>query len=199
MLARISDKEANDYNIQREKAFLEQAYSFQKENKCAFFQFMSLYKGHGLGKEADGILGLAPQKSIVDREKNYIWSLYKNGIISKPVLSFSMASSDMNDQPYALFGGYNSSQIIGGEAGLQTFKNNPGNYKSNIRSWAMDTKDILYNGKSLQYSEQTKTYPAVIDTGSSFLAVPPEEYNGLQDQWKQEVKDLDCKADPTFC
>jgi hypothetical protein len=43
----------------------------------------------------------------------------------------------------------------------------------------MDTKDILYNGKSLQYSEQTKTYPAVIDTGSSFLAVPPEQYHVL--------------------
>jgi hypothetical protein len=63
----------------------------------------------GLGNEADGILGLAPQKSIVDREKNYIWSLAKNGIIKKPIVSFSMASSDQNEEPYALFGGYNSS------------------------------------------------------------------------------------------
>lgn len=56
-----------------------------------------------------------------------------------------MASNDMDDQPYALFGGYNSSQIVGGEAGIVTLKNNPGNYKSNIRSWALNTKDILYN------------------------------------------------------
>lgn len=70
---------------------------------------MTLYKGHGIGKEADGILGLAPQKSITNQEKNYIWSLYKNGIISKPILSFSMASSDMTDTSYALFGGFNSS------------------------------------------------------------------------------------------
>jgi hypothetical protein len=55
---------------------------------------LTLYKGHGLGKEADGILGLAPQKSVVDREKNYVWSLYNNGIITKPILSFSMASSE---------------------------------------------------------------------------------------------------------
>lgn len=60
-----------------------------------------------------------------------------------------MASSDMAETPYALFGGYNSSQIVGGESGLQTFKNNPGSYKSNVRSWSMDTKDILYNGRSL--------------------------------------------------
>lgn len=110
-----------------------------------------------------------------------------------------MASSDMSETPYALFGGYNSSQIVGGASGLQTFKNNPGNYKSNIRSWSMDTKDILYNGKSLQYQGQTKTYPAVIDTGSSFLAVPPEEYATLQDQWRADLKDLDCKTDETFC
>ena len=110
-----------------------------------------------------------------------------------------MASSEQDDQPYALFGGYNSSQIVGGEQGLQTFKNNPGNYKSSIRSWAMDTKDILYEGQSLQYSEQTKTYPAVIDTGSSFLAVPPEQYHVLQDSWRKDLSDLDCKTDATFC
>ena len=68
-------------------------------------------------------------------------------------MSFSMASGDMDDEPYALFGGYNSSQIVGGEAGLQTFKNNPGSTHSNIRSWAMDTNDVLYNGKSLHYKE----------------------------------------------
>jgi len=110
---------------------------------------LTLYKGEGLGKEADGILGLAPQNSVVNKEKNYIWSLFNNGIISKPILSFSISSSDIDDTSYALFGGYNSSQIVGGEGGLMTFKNNPSNYKSSIRSWALDTKDLLYNGASL--------------------------------------------------
>ena len=55
---------------------------------------MALYEGQGLGKEADGILGLAPQKSVVDREKNYIWSLHNTGIISRPILSMSVASMD---------------------------------------------------------------------------------------------------------
>jgi len=112
------DPNSHDYTIAKEKSFLEESYKFQKDNKCSNFQFLSLYKGRGLGKESDGILGLAPQKSIVNREKNYIWSLFNNGIITKPVLSFSMASSEIDDQPYALFGGYNSSQIVGGEKGL---------------------------------------------------------------------------------
>ena len=43
----------------------------------------------------------------------------------------------MNDTPYALFGGYNSSQIVKGENGIVSFKNSPGNYKASIRSWAL--------------------------------------------------------------
>jgi len=108
-LANLNNHEAADFTVAHQKQKLEQSEQFSRENKCSFFQFLTLYKGHGLGKEADGILGLAPQASVVDREKNYVWSLYNNGIISKPILSFSMASSDQNDQPYALFGGYNSS------------------------------------------------------------------------------------------
>ena len=93
-----------------EKNRLDEARTFMNENKCAHFQFLNMYSSdQGLGNQADGILGLAPQKSIVDREKNYIWSLAKNGIIKKPIVSFSMASSDQNEEPYALFGGYNSS------------------------------------------------------------------------------------------
>ena len=67
----------------------------------------------------------------------------------------SVASLDQNDQPYALFGGYNSSQIVGGENGLATFKNIRGDFKSAIKSWSLPAKDILYNGQSLQYSGQT--------------------------------------------
>ena len=40
----------------------------------------------------------------------------------------------------------------------------------------MEIKDIQYDGKTLKDHEQTKTYYAVLDTGSSFIAVPPDEY-----------------------
>lgn len=69
---------------------------------------------------------------------------------------------------------------MGGEAGLQTFRNNAGNYKSNMRSWALDITDFVYDGKTLKSTgQEAKRYPAVIDTGSSFVAVPPAEYNAL--------------------
>ena len=59
-------------------------------------------------------------------------------------------------------------------AGIESFKTNPGNYKSAIRSWALDNKDFLYDGKSLKPADSNAVSPAVIDTGSSFLAVPPQ-------------------------
>lgn len=69
-----------------------------------------------------------------------------------------------------------------------------------MRSWALDVNDFSYDSKSLKAQEdQSKRYPAVIDTGSSFVAVPPNEYKTLQDQWARQVDDLDCKSDPTFC
>lgn len=139
--------------MDREKKFLESSFTFQKDNKCSYFPFLALYEGTGLGPEADGILGLAPQKSIVDREKNYIWSLTNNGIISRPILSMSLSNGEIADEPYALFGGYNSSQIVGGEAGLATFRNNRGDYKSAIKSWALPAKDLMYNGVSLGYGQ----------------------------------------------
>jgi hypothetical protein len=69
-----------------------------------------------------------------------------------------------------------------------------------MRSWALDITDFVYDGKTLKSAEQEgKRYPAVIDTGSSFVAVPPAEYKALQEKWTQQVDDLDCKSDPTFC
>ena len=74
---------------------------------------------------ADGILGLSP--------KNYgrhslLPELKINGLIDKTIVSFSNAfyNSSTNLQSYGdqasyvIFGGLNSSQIVGGEKGLQT-------------------------------------------------------------------------------
>lgn len=46
-----------------------------------------------------------------------------------------------------------------------------------MRSWALDIKDFIYDNKTLKNSaDEGKRMPAVIDTGSSFVAVPPDEY-----------------------
>jgi len=47
--------------------------------------------------------------------------LKDSGLIDRAMVSFSIATRDMDDQPYALFGGVNSTQIVGGVSGLKTF------------------------------------------------------------------------------
>jgi hypothetical protein len=58
---------------------------------------------------SDGILGLSPHKSDGKRHLHYLQALKDNGIIDKAVVSFNIASKDQDDEPYALFGGVNSS------------------------------------------------------------------------------------------
>ena len=94
-----------------------------KENGCAYFQFLALYKSQGLGEKSDGILGLSPHKDMGKKKLHYLWSLKDNGIIDRAMVSFSITSKEMGETPYALFGGYNSTQIVGGAEGLKTFKN----------------------------------------------------------------------------
>ena len=53
----------------------------------------------------------------------------------------------------------------------------------------------MYDGQSLKPDGAKAVSPAVIDTGSSFLAVPPEQFAGLKQKWAGDVKDLDCKTD----
>jgi len=48
------------------------------------------------------------------KKLHYLWSLKDNGIIDHAIVSFSVTSKEMGETPYALFGGYNSSQIVGG-------------------------------------------------------------------------------------
>ena len=105
-----------------------------KNNKCAFFQFLALYKAEGLGHDSDGILGLSPHKDMSKKKLHYLWSLKDNGIIDRAMVSFSITSNEMGETPYALFGGYNSSQIVNGAEGLKTFKN----FENWLGTWALE-------------------------------------------------------------
>lgn len=77
------------------------------------------------------------------------------------MVSFNIASKDQDDEPYALFGGVNSTQIVGGVEGLKTFANFP-NF---LGTWALEGQMMLYDGKALQ--ETIGSFPAIIDTGTS--------------------------------
>jgi len=122
---------------------------------------LALYKSSGLEENTDGILGLSPHKNEEKRQLHYLWALKDSGIISKAMVSFNIASSDMDDSSYALFGGVNSTQIVGGTGGMKTFSSFP-NF---LGTWALEGQSINYRGKVLEDSEGS--YPAIIDTGTS--------------------------------
>ena len=110
------------------------------------------------------------------------------------MVSFSVTSRSMNEQPYALFGGYNSSQIVGGSTGLKTFRN----FENHLGTWALEGQGMSYNGKNVGAKEDP-SYPAIIDTGSSQLSVPPDVFAKIQKAWAKDLPEIDCETDKTFC
>jgi hypothetical protein len=94
---------------------------------------LALYESTGLEKDFHGILGLSPPKDTDLKEQHYLWSLKHNGLIDRAMVSFSITQQGMPEKPYALFGGYNSTQIVEGANGLKTFKN----YPNIFQSWAL--------------------------------------------------------------
>jgi hypothetical protein len=61
-------------------------------------------------------------------------ALKDNGIIEKAMVSFSISTKDMDEEPYAFFGGVNANQIVGGIEGLKHFTNFP-NF---LGTWALE-------------------------------------------------------------
>jgi hypothetical protein len=97
------------------------------------------------------------------KKLHYLWSLKDNGIIDHAMVSFSVTSKDMGETPYALFGGYNSTQIVGGASGLKTFRN----FENWLGTWALEGQGMYYGAKPMQKPGEDVAYPAIIDTGSS--------------------------------
>jgi len=100
----------------------------------------------------------------------------------------------MNDGSYALFGGINSTQIVGGQGGLKTFPSFP-NF---LGTWSLEGQKVYYNGTML--AGTGISYPAIIDTGTSQMSIPPRVFSKLQDTWQENVPGgIDCTHDETFC
>jgi len=129
------------------------------------------------------------------KKLHYLWSLKDNQIIDRAMVSFSITSREMGETPYALFGGYNSTQIVGGAEGLKTFKN----FENWLGTWALEGQGMFYGGKAMQKPGEDTSYPAIIDTGSSQLSIPPDVFEKIRSEWAQALPNLDCTSDKTFC
>jgi hypothetical protein len=97
------------------------------KTSCAQFDFLALYQAKGLD-DVDGVLGLAVHPDKDKKNLNYVWNLKSKGLIDKAIISFSVSGPNKDDPSYAIFGGINEAQIVGGIPGLkkiQTFAYRP--------------------------------------------------------------------------
>jgi len=166
-------------------------------SRCAeHFQFIALSKANGLGQDFDGILGLSNHMSESKKSANFIQSLKKSGVIDKAVVTFSVNSNGS----YALFGDYNASLVVGGDKGLhglKTYAYLP-EYVGAQNNWALEGQSMFYGDKELKSIIDNSSFPAIIDTGSSTLAVPGKFFESLKKEWESVVK-LDCRSNDEFC
>jgi hypothetical protein len=84
---------------------------------------------------------------------------------------------------------------VGGASGLKTFRNFP-NW---LGTWALEGQGMYYGDKPMQKPGEDISYPAIIDTGSSQLSIPPDVFEKIRSEWKQALPELDCSSDKTFC
>lgn len=85
---------------------------------CINFDFLGLYQAKGLD-DIDGIMGLAVHPEKERRNLNYVWSLKDQKLIDQAIVSFSIAGPESSEPSYAIFGGLNADQIVGGVGGLK--------------------------------------------------------------------------------
>ena len=78
---------------------------------------MALYQAIGLD-DIDGVLGLAVHPDSKNKGLNYVWTLKNKGYIDNAIVSFSIAGPTKDEKSYAIFGGINPEQIVGGLKGL---------------------------------------------------------------------------------
>jgi hypothetical protein len=129
-----------------------QGYLFQDRvcidplgNRCnPKFQFLALFQSDGLDKGIDGILGLSNHHDKSKKGLNFVQSLKDSGVISKACVSFSVAPNNS----YALFGDWNSSQVIGELHSLKTYSYLP-EFVGAAKNWALEGQNLLYGDMNL--------------------------------------------------
>jgi hypothetical protein len=97
-------------------------------------------------------------------DQHLVWTLMHQGLISRASFSLSLAP----EASFAVLGGIDEEQIVGGITGMRPFRNNPDIF-SHIKSWALTGKGIYYG---FEQHGETGIFPAVIDTGTTLIAVP---------------------------
>ena len=72
-------------------------------------------------------------------------------------------------------------------------------WTQSVKQWALEGQSLAYAGEECQKIGDEKNFPAIIDTGSSQLSIPPDVFEKIREQWAKNLPELDCKSDKTFC
>ena len=196
------DDEKLDYGSAKLMGKLYQDQTCIDANKtaCTNFEFLALYQAQGLD-DTDGVLGLAVHPDIKRRNLNYVWNLKNNGIIDRAIVSFSIAGPNMDDQSYAIFGGLDPNQIVGGVDALKKMSTTAYRpyWTQSVKQWALEGKSITYGTEPVEKKGGENSYTAIIDTGSSNIAISDEMFKDLKEKWYRDVPKLDCVTDDNFC
>jgi hypothetical protein len=173
----------------------------QNKTSCTKFDFLALYQAEGLD-DIDGVLGLAvhPDKDS-SKSPSYVHQLKQKGLIERGIVSFSIAGPNIDDKSFAIFGGIDENQIVGGVNGLkkmQTMAYRP-DWTESAKQWALEGQTVFYGEEEMQKAGHEKKFPAIVDTGSMNLGVPGEIYNELKGAWMKNLPKIDCMTDDNFC
>jgi len=114
------DDEKLDYGSAKlqGKLYQDQVCADGNKTSCTQFDFLALYQAKGLD-DTDGVLGLAVHPDKTKQNLNYVWNLKNKGMIDQAIISFSTSGPNREEGSYAIFGGINEDQIVGGIRGLK--------------------------------------------------------------------------------
>ena len=139
-------------------------------------RFMTMTDSTGM-EQTDGILGISPRAY---GRHSFLQELKIARIIDHGIISFSNAFSEKGSQPrrflqdkrsYAIFGGINATQIVGGEQGLVSMKLAGGRLNP-TSFWGVKARGFAY-GKTVLMDPGTESpLLGVIDSGSTLLILP---------------------------
>jgi len=93
--------------------------------------FIALSQAIGLDQGTDGILGLSPDHFKDNEKYHLLGQLKQAGAIDQAMVSFSINESGGS---YAVFGGIDASQVVGGQSGMHFAKN----VASKTDTWALE-------------------------------------------------------------
>lgn len=70
------------------------------------------------------------------------------------------------------------------------------NFKNVLNTWAVEARGLSYNKGQMRTDF---SYPAIIDTGSSQIAIPPAVFEQLKSEWAKAEPRLNCHGHDVFC